>query len=80
MEMTAQFVAKNGKQFVMSLSQREQRNVQFDFLKENHSLYPVFEAMVEQYKKIMFPSTELLEQLKKNISDTHQVIIYSCIL
>ena len=32
-KLTAQFVARNGRQFLTQLMNREQRNYQFDFLR-----------------------------------------------
>jgi Surp module len=32
-KLTAQFVARNGRQFLTQLMNREQRNFQFDFLR-----------------------------------------------
>ena len=38
-KLTAQFVARNGRQFLTSLMQKEQRNFQFDFLRPQHALF-----------------------------------------
>ena len=38
-KLTAQFVARNGRQFLTNLMNREQRNYQFDFLRPQHSLF-----------------------------------------
>lgn len=50
--MTAQFVARNGRQFLTSLMNREQRNCQFDFLRPQHSLFQYFTKLLEQYTKV----------------------------
>ena len=47
--LTALFVAKNGRSFMTTLSQRETRNFQFDFLRPQHSLYQFFSRLVDQY-------------------------------
>ena len=47
--LTALFVAKNGRSFSTTLSQREARNYQFDFLRPQHSLYQFFSRLVDQY-------------------------------
>lgn len=49
--MTAQFVARNGRQFLTSLMNREARNYQFDFLRPQHSLFQYFTRLLEQYTK-----------------------------
>ena len=52
-KLTAQYVAKNGRSFITTLSHREQKNYQFDFLKSNHSLYPYFNVLVTQYSQVL---------------------------
>ncbi|KAG9247416.1 Pre-mRNA splicing factor PRP21 like protein-domain-containing protein [Calycina marina] len=47
--LTALFVAKNGRQFMTTLSQRETGNYQFDFLRPNHSLHNFFQRLIDQY-------------------------------
>ena len=51
--LTALFVAKNGRSFMTTLSQRETRNFQFDFLRPNHSLYSFFSRLVDQYTELL---------------------------
>ena len=62
-KLTAQYVARNGRQFLISLSQREAHNVQFDFLKPGHSLHAAFLRLVEQYARLFLPSKTMLEKL-----------------
>lgn len=64
-KLTAQFVARNGRQFLVNLMNREQRNFQFDFLRPQHSLYPYFLKLIEQYTKILIPPKGLVEKLKE---------------
>ncbi len=45
-KLTAQFVARNGRQFLTQLMQKEQRNYQFDFLRPQHSLFQYFTRSV----------------------------------
>ena len=47
--LTAAFVAKNGRNFLTTLSQKETGNYQFDFLRPQHSLYQFFSRTVDQY-------------------------------
>jgi splicing factor 3A subunit 1 len=42
---TAQFVAKNGRNFLAGLMNREQRNPQFDFLKPINPIFPIFQQV-----------------------------------
>ncbi|KAI9848547.1 MAG: SF3a splicing factor complex subunit [Sclerophora amabilis] len=51
--LTALFVAKNGRHFMTTLSQRETTNFQFDFLRPNHSLYQFFTRLVDQYTELL---------------------------
>ena len=51
--LTALFVAKNGRSFLTTLSQRENRNYQFDFLRPQHSLHQFFSRLVDQYKILL---------------------------
>lgn len=51
-KLTAQFVARNGSQFLTTLMNKEQRNYQFDFLRPQHSLFNYFTKLVEQYTKV----------------------------
>ena len=51
--LTALFVAKNGRQFMTTLSQRETGNYQFDFLRPNHSLHNFFQRLIDQYTALL---------------------------
>lgn len=64
-KLTAQFVARNGRQFLVNLMNREQRNYQFDFLRPQHSLYPYFLKLIEQYTKILIPAKALIAKLRE---------------
>ena len=55
--LTALFVAKNGRSFMTTLSQREARNYQFDFLRPQHSLYQFFSRLVDQYTLLLQSSS-----------------------
>ncbi|KAH8589179.1 Pre-mRNA splicing factor PRP21 like protein-domain-containing protein [Bisporella sp. PMI_857] len=52
-KLTALFVAKNGRQFMTTLSQRETGNYQFDFLRPNHSLHSFFQRLIDQYTALL---------------------------
>ncbi|KAF7359550.1 hypothetical protein MSAN_01298100 [Mycena sanguinolenta] len=64
MKLTALFTARRGHMFLASLSAREGRNYQFDFLRPTHSLFGYFNRLVEQYTKVLHPNPEMLQQLK----------------
>ncbi|KAK0210563.1 Pre-mRNA splicing factor PRP21 like protein-domain-containing protein [Desarmillaria ectypa] len=68
-KLTALFTARRGRSFLNSLSMREGRNYQFDFLRPHHSLFGYFNRLVEQYTKVLFPDKEMLEQLKSRTSE-----------
>ncbi|XP_072288587.1 splicing factor 3A subunit 1 [Eucyclogobius newberryi] len=73
-KLTAQFVARNGRQFLTQLMQKEQRNYQFDFLRPQHSLFNYFTKLVEQYTKILIPPKGLLNKLKKEAENAKDVM------
>ncbi|XP_019717333.1 splicing factor 3A subunit 1 isoform X1 [Hippocampus comes] len=73
-KLTAQFVARNGRQFLTQLMQKEQRNYQFDFLRPQHSLFNYFTKLVEQYTKILIPPKGLLVKLKKESENPKDVM------
>ncbi|RKP21077.1 Surp module, partial [Rozella allomycis CSF55] len=68
-KLTALFVARNGRQFMTMVSQREAKNFQFDFLKPQHSLFPFFNALIEQYTKVLIPSKDMKDKLEKDAND-----------
>uniref|UniRef100_A0A0V0G5J9 Splicing factor 3A subunit 1 n=1 Tax=Triatoma dimidiata TaxID=72491 RepID=A0A0V0G5J9_TRIDM len=63
-KLTAQFVARNGRQFLTNLMNREQRNYQFDFLRPQHSLFQYFTKLLEQYTKVLIPPKDMMSRLK----------------
>ena len=82
--LTALLVAKNGRSFMTTLSQRETRNFQFDFLRPNHSLYQFFSRLVDQYSELLRASgmdggggaaeRERLQELEGNAKDRFHVL------
>ncbi|XP_017539492.1 splicing factor 3A subunit 1 [Pygocentrus nattereri] len=73
-KLTAQFVARNGRQFLTQLMQKEQRNYQFDFLRPQHSLFNYFTKLVEQYTKVLIPPKGLLQKLKREAENPREVL------
>ncbi|XP_049842965.1 splicing factor 3A subunit 1 isoform X2 [Schistocerca gregaria] len=73
-KLTAQFVARNGRQFLTNLMNREQRNYQFDFLRPQHSLFQYFTKLLEQYTKVLIPPKELMFKLKEESSSMNVIL------
>ncbi|KAF3482338.1 uncharacterized protein GIQ15_05097 [Arthroderma uncinatum] len=81
-KLTALFVAKRGRSFMTSLSQRETRNFQFDFLRPQHSLYQFFTRLVDQYRELLqvegrestVTEAQRLAELKENVKNKYNVL------
>ncbi|EZF70681.1 hypothetical protein H105_07121 [Trichophyton soudanense CBS 452.61] len=81
-KLTALFVAKRGKSFMTSLSQRETRNFQFDFLRPQHSLYQFFTRLVDQYRELLqvegresaVTEEQRLADLRENVTNKYNVL------
>ncbi|CAF0750721.1 unnamed protein product [Didymodactylos carnosus] len=73
-KLTAQFVARNGRQFLTSLMSKEVRNNQFDFLKPQHGLFNYFTKLVEQYTKVLIPPKDLMNKLKAEVDHPQKVM------
>jgi splicing factor 3A subunit 1 len=72
--LTSMFVARNGRSFLSGLTQREQRNPQFDFLKPNHPLFTFFQQLVDAFAQIIIPPKQLLSQIKENTQDPTKIL------
>ena len=80
--LTALFVAKNGRSFMTTLSQRETRNYQFDFLRPQHSLYQFFSRLVDQYSELLRlggseggnSEKERISELESNVKDRFHML------
>ena len=68
-KLTAQFVARNGAQFLDKLMMREQRNYQFDFLRRQHPLFSYFTKLVEQYSKVLLPPRGTMNRVKEELEN-----------
>ncbi len=73
-KLTAMFVARNGRQFLTSLMQKEQRNYQFDFLRPQHSLFQYFTRLLEQYTRVMIPPRDAIRRLEAEAEDEGKVL------
>ncbi|KAI1771672.1 Pre-mRNA splicing factor PRP21 like protein-domain-containing protein [Hypoxylon cercidicola] len=84
-KLTALFVAKNGRQFMTALSQREAGNYQFDFLRPNHSLHNFFQHLIDQYSMLLRAGgidgeggkvqQERIDELQQNIDDKFHILV-----
>ncbi|KZZ86669.1 pre-mRNA splicing factor [Ascosphaera apis ARSEF 7405] len=79
--LTALFVAKRGKSFITTLSQKEAGNFQFDFLRPQHSLYQFFTRLVDQYTELLRTDPEgkvaerrRIKELEKNVNNKHHIL------
>lgn len=73
-KLTAQFVARNGKNFLQGLTSREHQNPTFSFLKPTHSMFTFFTALTDAYSKVLMPQKGLVEKLKGNILNRTTVL------
>ncbi|XDG07982.1 hypothetical protein ABKA04_007597 [Annulohypoxylon sp. FPYF3050] len=83
-KLTALFVAKNGRQFMTALSQREAGNYQFDFLRPNHSLHNFFQHLIDQYSMLLRAGgidgeggkvqQERIAELRRNVDDKFHIL------
>ncbi|KAH7018267.1 Pre-mRNA splicing factor PRP21 like protein-domain-containing protein [Microdochium trichocladiopsis] len=83
-KLTALFVAKNGRQFMTTLSQKEAGNYQFDFLRPNHSLHNFFQHLIDQYSLLLRSGgvdgeggkvqQQLVSELQHNVEDRYHIL------
>jgi splicing factor 3A subunit 1 len=73
-KLTAQFVARNGRPFLTSVMNKEQRNPMFDFLKPQHSHFSYFTRLVDQYTKILLPPKDLVDKMQKEIESPFSIL------
>jgi len=73
-QLTAQFVARNGRSFLTGIASREAKNPQFDFLKPTHYLFSYFTSLVDAYSKCLAPADDLRKRLLKDSQDPLRVL------
>ena len=66
---TAQFVARNGKNFLTGLTRREASNPQYSFLKPTHSLFTFFTSLCDAYSRVLMPPKRNKDNISKDASD-----------
>ncbi|CAH0014919.1 unnamed protein product [Clonostachys rhizophaga] len=82
--LTALFVAKNGRQFMTQLAQRETGNPQFQFLIPNHTFHNFFQHIIDQYTKLLRAGgvdgeggkqqQEVMDGLAKDVKDKLRIL------
>ncbi|KAM0572120.1 hypothetical protein ACHAO2_007817 [Verticillium nonalfalfae] len=82
--LTALFVAKNGRQFMTQLAQREAGSPQFHFLIPNHTFHNFFQHQVDQYTALLRTTglggeggklqQEVTAELQGNVDDKYRVL------
>ncbi|KAM0911812.1 hypothetical protein ACQ4PT_013231 [Festuca glaucescens] len=76
-KLTAQFVARNGKNFMTALAQREATNPQFNFIRPTHSLFTFFTMLSDAYSRVMRPDEgvpALIRELREGSKDLTTVL------
>jgi splicing factor 3A subunit 1 len=73
-KMTALFCARNGRHFMTQLMNREARNYQFDFLKPQHSNFPYFTKLVEQFTKVLIPAKTMMSKAESELKEPSKVV------
>ncbi|KAG8052438.1 hypothetical protein GUJ93_ZPchr0001g33158 [Zizania palustris] len=76
-KLTAQFVARNGKNFLTSLAQRENTNPQFHFIRPTHSMFTFFTKLTDTYSRVLNPVEgvpALLKELRDGAKDLTTVL------
>ncbi|ONK74005.1 uncharacterized protein A4U43_C03F1810 [Asparagus officinalis] len=77
-KLTAQFVARNGKNFLQALTAREGNNPQFYFLKPTHSMFTFFTTLADAYSKVLMPPQGLTDKLRNGVQDM-TVVLERCL-
>lgn len=84
LRLTALFVARNGRQFMTTLAQREAGNPQFQFLIQNHTFHNYFQHMIDEYSVLLRESggtgegtkaqQERMAELQRSVDDKFYVL------
>lgn len=71
---TAQYVAINGKNFLIALSEREKNNPQFEFLRSSSDNHEYFTKMIAAYTHIMELGDEEKRRLQQYINSKDEIL------
>ncbi|KAF2691862.1 hypothetical protein K458DRAFT_425734 [Lentithecium fluviatile CBS 122367] len=77
LKLTALYTARVGENWLKDLRNREAGNYQFEFLRANHSFFPFFRSLVEQYKILLEEEQTVetrIEELQRNIKNRFHVL------
>lgn len=78
-KLTAQFVARNGKNFMEKLIKRvDVSSPQFHFLRPTHSMYTFFTSLADAYSKVLMPEKGLTDKLRESASSL-TVVLERCL-
>lgn len=69
MKLIAQYVAINGEDFLISLTERKKFDTLFDFLQPSNPKFNFFTRLVDSYVKIIAFESEDYQQLQNNIKN-----------
>ncbi|KAF2641715.1 hypothetical protein P280DRAFT_497661 [Massarina eburnea CBS 473.64] len=77
LKLTALYTARVGENWFKELRNRESGNSAFDFLRANHSFFPFFRALIEQYK-VLLEEEQTVEarigELQSNIKNRFHIL------
>lgn len=74
---TAQYVAINGKNFLIALSERQKNNPQFEFLRSSSENHQYFTKIVAAYSYILSINEQDIKQLQQ-YSASKDAILNKC--
>jgi splicing factor 3A subunit 1 len=77
LKLTALYTARVGENWLKDLRNREAGNFQFEFLRANHSFFPFFRSLVEQYKILLEEEQTVearIEELQRNIKNRFHIL------
>ena len=74
LKLTAQYVAINGEDFLIALTERKRNNPIFNFLKPSNSKFNYFTRMIDSYIKIIGFGEEEYKRLEGAVSSRRYYI------
>jgi splicing factor 3A subunit 1 len=77
LKLTALYSARVGENWTKELRNREAGNFQFEFLRANHSFFPFFRSLVEQYTILLEEESTVgarIEELQHNIKNRFHIL------
>lgn len=77
LKTTALYTARVGENWLKELRNREAGNPQFEWLRPNHSFFPYFRSIVEQYKILLEEEETVearVEELRKNVANRFHIL------